>query len=278
VNSEEIIAIIPKRKGVSPQRAVWAAFLSIVVPGLGQLLLGRRRSGWTFLALFTAWGWLFLSPFRLPRFYWAAVFLLIAGLALIVGSSWGALSSAATQGRRGLLALLIVLVPIGCYLTLFYCGLMFRAGGFNGFRDPSTAMEPTLMAGDALFVDMRYFNDHRPQHRDVVVLPSHQMRGAIIVKRIVAMGGDTIQGVDGKIYLSGKVVNEPYVKHIGHAPDWLMNFGPIRIPAHKLFVMGDNRDASLDSRAASFGLVDDNTLLGKALYITKPLRDRKTIH
>lgn len=66
--------------------------------------------------------------------------------------------------------------------------------------------------------------------------------------------------------MTGKLV-EPYAHHQGNAPDYLKDFGPIQIPPHKLFVMGDNRDLSLDSRSPEFGLMDESSVIGKPLYL-----------
>lgn len=91
------------------------------------------------------------------------------------------------------------------------------------------------------------------------------------------MGGDSVQSINSRISLNGKMLKEPYVKHIGHAFGWMMNFGPTLIPPDKLFVMGDNRDVSLDSRAAEFGLVDQSVVTGKVLYILKAGRAGKAV-
>jgi len=78
----------------------------------------------------------------------------------------------------------------------------------------------------------------------------------------------------GNVALNGADLSENYVEHTGEVTGDLMNFGPVTIPAHKLFVMGDNRDISLDSRTAEFGLIDESAILGKALYIVAPGHDR----
>jgi hypothetical protein len=59
------------------------------------------------------------------------------------------------------------------------------------------------------------------------------------------------------------------VRHTGDAPDELMNFGPVTLAPNKLFVMGDSRDRSLDSRAAEFGLLDESAVAGKFLFIIR---------
>jgi signal peptidase I len=141
-------------------------------------------------------------------------------------------------------------------------------------------MEPTVMPGDTILADMRYYSHNSLSSGSVVILDRPNERGVIVIKRIIATGGDTIRSTDGDIYLNSNAVNEPYVKHIGNALGEMMNFGPITIPAHKLFVMGDNRDVSLDSRMAEFGLVDQSAVLGKALYVFKAANDRngKPLH
>jgi signal peptidase I len=78
----------------------------------------------------------------------------------------------------------------------------------------------------------------------------------------------------GNVSLNGTDLNESYVEHTGEPTDDLMNFGPLTIPPHKLFFMGDNRDLSLDSRMPEFGLIDESAVLGKALYIVTPAHDR----
>jgi signal peptidase I len=90
----------------------------------------------------------------------------------------------------------------------------------------------------------------------------------LVIKRVIAEGGDTIAGKDGQIYLNGQVLDEPYVMHTSQSAGQLTNFGPVTIPPHKYFVMGDNRDFSWDSRLQNFGLIDESAILGRALYIT----------
>ena len=86
------------------------------------------------------------------------------------------------------------------------------------------------------------------------------------VKRVVATGSETIQGDNGVVTVNGRRIEEPYVTHIRNAPR-RDEFGPVEIPPGKLFVMGDNRDASMDSRMPQFGLVDEQDVMGRALYI-----------
>lgn len=136
------------------------------------------------------------------------------------------------------------------------------------------------MTGDEFLADMHAYHPNYPQHGNIVLLAAPNEPGVIVVKRAIAIPGDTIRGVAGQVYLDGHVLNEPYVQHVGGAPEELMNFGPIHVPPHKLFVMGDNRDVSLDSRMAVFGLVDDSAVVGKALYIMRSAHDRtgKVLH
>jgi len=126
-------------------------------------------------------------------------------------------------------------------------------------------MEPTIFAGDKFVFDKHYYHS-QPEHRgDLVVM---RTQDCLTVKRIIAIGGDTIQGKDRKILLNGNVQSEPFIEHKSRvaAYDWMDTFGPIAIPPGKFFVMGDNRDISLDSRSADFGLVDAQSIMGKPLY------------
>ena len=115
--------------------------------------------------------------------------------------------------------------------------------------------------------DAHAYRHMQPAHESIIVFNRPNERGVLVIKRVIAIGSDTIRSVNGQIYLNDKILNEPYVSHTGGATDDMMNFGPIKIPPGKLFVMGDDRDISLDSREVGFGLVDDSDVIGGALYV-----------
>jgi len=127
-------------------------------------------------------------------------------------------------------------------------------------------MERTITQGDHIVADMRYYHSRRPAHRETIILIKNQ---TFLVKRVIAMSGDSIEGQNNMIFVNGKEQYEPYVEHRSRAAElnWMINFGPIYIPNGKYFVMGDNRDVSLDSRSAEFGLIDDSSVVGKPLYV-----------
>ncbi len=128
------------------------------------------------------------------------------------------------------------------------------------------SMEDTLYENDYLFVSRRsYTMFGSPQRGDIIVfkseLTSSTGRNKLLVKRIIAVPGDTIEIRAGEVILNGQVLHEDYIKNgvmTGDMPE-------VSIPEGKLFVMGDNRENSADSRRASVGLVDLDTVLGKAV-------------
>ena len=128
------------------------------------------------------------------------------------------------------------------------------------------SMENTLQPNDYLFISKqsyRLFGD--PQRGDIIVFHSvlTTADGAekLLVKRIVALPGDTISITGGVVYINGEPQDEPYTK------DGYTNteMDEITIPEGKLFCMGDNRQNSRDSRDPMIGLVDEDEVLGKAV-------------
>jgi len=125
-------------------------------------------------------------------------------------------------------------------------------------------MEKTIEKGDHVIVDTFRYRDGAPERQDVVVF----LRGkTYFVKRVIAVGGDTIQGKAGQIMVNGTPLDEPYVQHTGEPPFWMNTFGPVTIPPGNLFVVGDNRDISLDSRSPEFGFVTAVSVIGEPLYV-----------
>jgi signal peptidase I len=141
----------------------------------------------------------------------------------------------------------------------------------QAFYIPSGSMEPTLDIGERVLVNKLSYKLHEVHRGDVVVFnrPDGQAGGTQIkdlIKRVVAVGGETVETREGRIYVDGHALAEPYLP-AGGAP------GPpvtkLKIPADHLWVMGDNRDNSRDSRV--FGPISENLLVGRAFVRIWPL-------
>jgi signal peptidase I len=93
-----------------------------------------------------------------------------------------------------------------------------------------------------------------------------------LIKRVVASGGDTVEGKGSLVLVNGHPLSEPYIEHIGYELHLNLNtaeFGPVIVGPGELFVLGDNRDNSIDSRAAEFGPVTENSVTGRVLYVVR---------
>ena len=150
-------------------------------------------------------------------------------------------------------------------------------GQTKAFTVPNSAMEPTIMQGEKVAVEMRPF---QPSHGDVVIF---EHGGQLLVKRVIGLGGDTVEGRNLQVFANGKLLDEPYVEHIGKRPlgiKSLETFGPVMVPAGRLFVAGDNRDYSFDSRDPRFGVIAAADVKGKPVEIvqsTNPDRVHKPV-
>ena len=146
----------------------------------------------------------------------------------------------------------------GAVLVVFLIfALMFRAVGVDG-----DSMKPTLHDEDWVAVAGAVTEFERG---DIVIVNQPWARNVPIIKRVIAVGGDTIN-IDfdrREVYVNGMRLDEPYILE----PTWLeydVEF-PLTVDEGKLFVMGDNRNDSIDSRSSQIGLIDERYVLGKAL-------------
>lgn len=218
-------------------------------------------------------------PLRLLRFYAGFVVLYGGWIALFLYAACSAqYARDPITGKRPSHWYFAITLPMA-FLSLSLTGRgITRASGFRSFSIPSTSMEQTLRRGDRVVADMWYYESHQPRRPDVIVFTN---AGTFFAKRIIATGRETIEGKDEQVLVNGDPLNEPYVEHQGlpNLPDtpWMNSFGPLTVPAGKFFVMGDNRDVSLDSRSPEFGLVDQSSIAGKVLYIFATDREGKVI-
>jgi signal peptidase I len=166
-------------------------------------------------------------------------------------------------------------------VALFFA-LLIRTFVVQAFKIPSGSMEPTLLVGDYLlvnkfiygykfpFINKRVFAFKKPERGDVVVFKYPVDPDKDFIKRVIAIEGDKVEIKDKKLYINDKLVETPQAVYrdpiiIPKEVAPRDNYGPIKVPKDSLFVMGDNRDSSLDSRF--WGFVPMNNLKGKALII-----------
>jgi signal peptidase I len=119
---------------------------------------------------------------------------------------------------------------------------------------------------------MNYYHSRGPKDGEIIMFKSEQ---TFYVKRVVASGGEWVEGTNGAIYLNGKILTEPYAQHTGEPQPGINDFGPIMVPAGEYFVLGDNRDFSLDSRDQQHGFVSSDSIVGKPLYVIVNFRSKR---
>jgi len=179
--------------------------------------------------------------------------------------------------RKGIIREYAEAILIAVILALFIRTFVVQA-----FKIPSGSMVPTLQVGDHIlvskfiygvkipFIRKTIISLTRPKRGDVIVFIFPKDRSKDFIKRVIGIGGDTVEIMDKKVYINGKLFNDPY----GVYNDRFIfprrieprdNFGPITVPKDATFVMGDNRDNSRDSRF--WGFVDLKDIKGKAFII-----------
>jgi signal peptidase I len=139
---------------------------------------------------------------------------------------------------------------------------------FQAFYIPSLSMAPTLQVNDRVLVNKLSYNLHDIHRGDVVVFESPPNEGAAtkdLIKRVIALPGETVESKDGHIIIDGQVLEEPYL-----GPD--VTTGPLEktvIPPDHYWVMGDNRPNSRDSRF--FGAIPESLIVGRAFVRVWPV-------
>ena len=164
--------------------------------------------------------------------------------------------------------------------------LFARTFVFQAFKIPTGSMEPNLLVGDHLIVNKMI---HAPaasgvehailpmrdiQRGDVIVFKNPQEPWRDLIKRVIGLPGETLELRRKKIYINNQVLDEPYAHYyLPMSPEGSLtgddrrreDYGPVTVPTGQYFMMGDNRDDSLDSRY--WGFMPANYVKGKALFI-----------
>jgi signal peptidase I len=140
------------------------------------------------------------------------------------------------------------------------------------FAVDGPSMLSTLHDGDRVLVNKLSYRLHDPNRGDVVVL--HQSAGASerdLIKRVIALPGETIEVRRCEVLIDGQTLEEPYLDPEVVTPGRCGgDLAPVRIPAGHVFVMGDNRGGSQDSRSPTLGPIDEDDLVGRAFVVLWP--------
>jgi signal peptidase I len=244
----------------------FALFLSKILPGLGQLY--NRQ--WLKVLLFII-GLIIISVTVQFHYLFSLLFLPLSLSALIdafdsaarMNGSEQRLSDQVSTGIKVFVVAVILFeaVPLGDFI---------RAHFIQAYTMPSGSMLPTLAIGDHIYINKEIQGKGPVRRGDVIVFVYPLDRSKDYIKRVIAGGGDTVEIRDKRIFLNGSPCDDPYgvYKDKNIFPASIMsrdNFGPVIVPANAVFVLGDNRDWSNDSRF--WGFVDLKDIRGKAIKI-----------
>jgi signal peptidase I len=133
-------------------------------------------------------------------------------------------------------------------------------------------MQPTLYTDERMAVTIFSYYFNTPQRGDVVVT-KYPDDSRNFVKRVIGLPGETLEIKDGKVYIDGVELDEPYISE-----EINFDYGEITIGEGKYFVMGDNRNNSRDSRYINVGPLDEELIVGKAQYVVWPFGELRRLN
>ncbi|MGQ0618145.1 MAG: signal peptidase I [Acidimicrobiia bacterium] len=168
----------------------------------------------------------------------------------------------------------------------------------QAFYIPSQSMEPTLEVGDRVLVNKLTYKLRDPRRRDLVVFhrpeggattvescdgqqitipPDVAGAGVVddLIKRVIAVPGETVEQRDGVVLVNGQPIDEPYLADGTRTPAFSFGTQCIRVPPGRVFVLGDNRPDSVASNR--FGPIDDDSIVGRAFVRVFPLGSISTL-
>ena len=136
-----------------------------------------------------------------------------------------------------------------------------------------SSMQPTLFENNYIFLSKQAYNFGDPKRGDIVVfhtnLTTQKGEEKLLIKRIIGLPGDKISILQGDVYINDVKQKEDYTMD-GFTSGYLEDF---IVPDHQIFVMGDNRAVSLDSRSAEIGCINIDKIIGKAFFRLYPFKD-----
>ncbi len=254
---------------------------ALVDPGLGLVYNGNFKKGIIVTISFLVAAALLILAGALKSFAVGLIvssIILVARVYFIIHSFLQARKNGKavlTRFNRWYVYLLYSLLSAGA------CFLIASLSPVKSFRVPTGGMEPAIEAGDYIIVDMDYYRRNDVRAGDIVVFQSPNDPANLYIKRCIALGGQTVEIRNGLAFVNGqrslpslllrrvskikpRDFKDPRIYPVDAGNE--DQYGPVTIPESQLFMLGVNRDNSLDSRY--FGFVDRDAVLGRAAYVS----------
>jgi len=178
--------------------------------------------------------------------------------------------TAVTSGRSpwlrlaAALAAAVAVALASAFVTHGPHGWSLRA--YSLMRAGSASMQPTLRTGETVLADMSYYRNHQPHRGDLAIYRLPNSGGALFIKRVIAIPGERVVVRRGRAIVNGRQAAEPYADF--GDPTWAFNNTRLFVvPRGHVFVLGDNRANSRDSRVKAHGFVPIAALVGRATRI-----------
>lgn len=165
--------------------------------------------------------------------------------------------------KREILSTVVYLLVVVA-LTFLFVQFVGQRTHVNG-----DSMNVTLEDGDNLIVDKLSYRFKDPERYDIIVFPYQYQEKTYYIKRIIGLPGETVQVIDGLVYIDGEMLDESYGKEVMEYAGVVSE--PITLGEDEYFVLGDNRNNSSDSRDPSVGNIHEDQIIGKAFIRIWPL-------
>lgn len=252
------------------KRRAWLAFLlSLFTPGLGQLYNGQWKKALLFYGVNVG---LMLSTEILLGSFSGLLALIASGIIFYLVVLIDAIAQAFNLRTLSLRVYTRWYVYLFVILLNTFLSPYLLSSSYRPYRVAAGSMAPSLLSEERFLTQANYYRNKSLKRGDIVVFsyPDDLSRG--FVKRVIGLPGETIEIIDKQVSINGRPLQEAYTQHV--YPDILParysprdNFGPLVIPSDSIFLLGDNRDSSLDSRFWKNTFAKIDTIQSKVLYI-----------
>jgi len=254
---------------IKKRKPIIAFLLSFITPGLGQMYNGRLKRGIILYLIELLMVVVLIFSGLFLKFYGAIISLLIIlGFTIFIwlNALFDAIKREVPLKPSNKWYIYLVIFLINGFVIQPVVSSAIKKNIVKAYKFPSISMEPTLFPGDYFIVNMRCYKSEKPKRGDIIIFEFPIDPSKDFIKRVIATEGEKVEIIENRIYINDKLIDDPWGHFVTRSfLQRMEDFGPVVVPKDCLFVLGDNRDNSEDSRF--WGFVNVKKVKGKALYL-----------